>query len=170
MQSLSTYAFLRSEKAVLQFNNIAVAERFHDLKFPILQITRKHTIYYQISGKLRGCGAKLRAKAGEQARTLNRLSCKTFLMATVSPVSTIFASNTVPNEPLPITRSSANLSVFRFCKRTASRSSGGFANADADNAAARAEHAATRDARHQTARTLVGDVEPVDAEPLMLQS
>jgi hypothetical protein len=43
--------------------------------------------------------------------TLKRLSCSTFLMATVSPVSWIFASNTTPKDPFPMTLSVDSLSV-----------------------------------------------------------
>ena len=39
------------------------------------------------------------------SRFLNRLSCRTFFMATTSPVSTTFASNTTPNDPFPMMRS-----------------------------------------------------------------
>ena len=39
------------------------------------------------------------------SRFLNRLSCKTFLMATTSFVSTTFASKTTPKLPLPMIRS-----------------------------------------------------------------
>lgn len=43
--------------------------------------------------------------------TLNRLSCSTFLMATVSPVSAIVASNTMPKEPLPMILSAEKFNV-----------------------------------------------------------
>ena len=39
--------------------------------------------------------------------TLNRRSCKTFLIATVSPVSIAVAWYTMPKEPLPMTLSAA---------------------------------------------------------------
>ena len=38
---------------------------------------------------------------------LNRLSCSTFLMATISPVSTTLASKTTPKDPFPMIRSAA---------------------------------------------------------------
>ena len=39
------------------------------------------------------------------SRFLNLLSCKTFLMATISPVSTTAAWNTTPKDPFPMIRS-----------------------------------------------------------------
>ena len=39
------------------------------------------------------------------SRFLKRLSCRTFLMATISPVSTTAAWKTTPKEPLPMIRS-----------------------------------------------------------------
>lgn len=54
------------------------------------------------------------------SRLRKRLSCKTFLIATVSPVSTIFASKTTPKEPLPMTASLFSLRVTP-CKNEKTR-------------------------------------------------
>lgn len=66
---------------------------------------------YLISTQLGWC----RVFKISSSRFLQRLSQKTFLIATVSPVSAMVALNTTPNEPFPTIFSALYVKLYIFC-------------------------------------------------------
>ena len=66
---------------------------------------------------MNGCGWATSCRIIWSSLFLNLLSCKTFLMATISSVSTTLARKTAPNDPCPIMRWASKWNVSDFNSR-----------------------------------------------------